>query len=185
MKPTRKQLPRWPQLLLIFSLVLFWFTPAYSQEPIDIYMWVAHEMDIRFIPAIPKIQFVQKEDLQAAFIKANQNAYLRWETEFGQAQAQKFMNTYLNGVVGLFEPQTESIFVFDNLSACRKMAVLAHEITHFFQHIKDGAIDIDAYGADVLHMVRELEAYKIENHYMEIFCEQPEQVASDNPMRTE
>ena len=160
--------------LIAIAAVLFWSGRAHCQTSIDVYMWVADQMNVRFIPAIPSIHFVDRDALQQVFQRSNRRSFLRWEAEYGEVQARKILDRYLQGVVGLFVPETESIYVFNALSPCRQQAVLAHEITHFFQHIKDGPVEPGAYGAEALHMVREMEAYKVEERYKWMFCGGPD-----------
>jgi hypothetical protein len=154
-------------------LLGFWFGPARAAEPIQIFNWVADEMQINSVPSMPKILFVEKKVLQTVFINGNHKSYLRWEAEYGEAQAQRILNKYLEGVLGLFVPQTETIYVETSLPPCRRQAILAHEITHYFQHKIQGVISPDKYGADLEHLVREMHAYKIENKYTETFCSKP------------
>lgn len=161
-------------LVGVIGIVLcFWLSPAKADDPIEIFMWVANEMQIDTAQAMPKILFVEKTELQAAFIEGNQKAFLRWEAEYGKVQAQRILDQYLEGVLGLFVPQTETIYVNTFLSPCRQQAILAHEITHFFQHLTHGVISPDQYGADMEHLVREMEAYKIEKKFMETHCGMP------------
>ncbi|MCP4748469.1 MAG: hypothetical protein GY874_20395 [Desulfobacteraceae bacterium] len=163
---------------ILYLLVFVWtivfllagLEQVHADSPYDTYLWVAKQMNIKTIPQMPEIRFVGKKELQKAFIKGNKESYMRWETEFGHIQAQKIMDRYLKVVVGLFIPKTETVYICNTLSPCRRAAVLAHEMCHFFQHIAHGVIDPNEYEADALHMVREKQAYKIEGQYQDSFC---------------
>ena len=158
---------------VIGSVLCIWFSPARADDPMQIYMWVAQEMQIDIDQAMPKILFVEKSELQAAFKEGNHKSYLRWEAEYGKVQAQRILNKYLEGVLGLFVPQTETIYVDAFLSPCRQEAILAHEISHFFQHLTHGVISPGQYGADMEHLVREMEAYQLEKKFVENHCGAP------------
>lgn len=156
---------------LILGLFLAaWCNQARADSTMEVYMWVAEKMEISFLPAIPKIYFVEKDQLQTAFKKGNRASYQRWAAEFGESQARRMMDQYLEGIVGLFVPDSETIYVYEYLPPCRRQAVLAHEICHFFQNFTDGVIKRDQYGADTLHLVREMEAYQIEKKYTGEHC---------------
>lgn len=155
---------------LLFSV---WFSQARADDTFPIYMWVANEMQVDSVPAMPQIHFVEKIELQAAFKEGNQNSYLRWEAEYGEVRAKHILNKCLKEMVGLFVPKTETIYVDALLPPCRQKAVLAHEMSHFFQHITQGVISPDQYNADMEHLYREMQAYKIEKEYMETHCLAP------------
>jgi hypothetical protein len=156
---------------LLFSV---WFSPARADDTFQIYMWVANEMQADSVPTIPQIHFVEKTELQATFKANNQKSYLRWEAKYGEDQAQDILNRCLEGVVGLFVPQTETIYVGAFLPLCRQQAILAHEMSHFFQHITSGVISPDQANADLEYLFREMQASKIEKEFMETHCKAPQ-----------
>ncbi len=160
-----------PWVLLVFPVLLCWYDQGYCLTPEEIFLWVAQEMAIEDAYAMPPIRFVDKEKLCAAFKNGNRKAYLRWESEYGELQAEKIMKVYLKGVVGMFKPQTETVYVGSFLAPCRQQAILAHELTHYFQHLSKGSVNPDGYEADTRHLIREMEAYKIEKRFTKLFCE--------------
>lgn len=81
------------------------------------------------------------------------------------------MANYLDRVLGLFNPETQIIYVASHLSPCEQQSILAHEITHYFQHLKDGPIALGHYGAEDQIMFREMEAYQIASKFKELFCD--------------
>ena len=49
---------------------------------------------------------------------------------------------------------------------------MAHEITHYFQCMRQGRLDPDSLNADLIYLGNELEASKIERLFVEAFCSQ-------------
>jgi hypothetical protein len=158
------------RVLMLTAFLIAWFGHAHADEETQVYMWVADEMQIGSVPAMPYIHFVDKDSLQAAFKDSNHASFIRWEAQYGEAQALQIMGRYLQGMVGLFVANTETIFVYQYLPPCRRRATLAHEFCHFFQYFADGELSLDQYDSDILHLVREMQAYKIEKKYMAEQC---------------
>ena len=158
------------RVLVLASCLIASFGRAHADEDSEVYLWVAAEMEIGSVPAMPPIHFVDKDSLREAFKENNQESFIRWEEQYGEAQALQIMSRYLQGMVGLFSSNTETIFVYAYLPPCRRRATLAHEFCHFFQYFTDGEISLDQYDSDILHLVREMEAYKIEKKYMAEHC---------------
>jgi len=158
------------RVLMLAACLIAWFGHAHADEETEVYMWVAGEMQIGSVPAMPYIHFVDKDGLKAAFKQSNHESLNRWEAQYGEAQAQQIMNRYLQGMVGLFISNSDAIYVYALLPPCRRRATLAHEFCHFFQFFTDGEISLDQYDSDILHLVREMAAYKLEKKYMAEQC---------------
>ncbi len=63
------------------------------------------------------------------------------------------------------------IYIGSFLSPCRREAILAHEMTHYFQNkVRGRTQPVGWEDAETMHFVREMEAYKIEKRYTEAFC---------------
>jgi hypothetical protein len=147
--------------------------PAEASEIEDIYLYVAGEMAVEKVPDPPQVYFVDKDALRAAFQENIHAAYMRWKAQYGEDQARRAMHRYLQELVGLFVPHSRTIYVDATLPACRRRAALAHEFCHFFQYIMEGVINQDQYREDILYMIREMRAYKLEHQYMAAYCAGP------------
>ena len=168
MNLTRKHLTT----LFIITISSLLTAPAYSNEidNVAISQWVAQTMGHTESFDLPTIHFVKKTDLGIAFKEGNENAYYRWEKQYGQTKAQMILTEYLDNIVGLFNETSYTIFVGTFISECSQQAVLAHELVHYFQHLEEGVIQAGVYQEDIMRLKRELEAYKIEKEYRETFC---------------
>jgi hypothetical protein len=147
--------------------------PAEAGEIEDIYLYVAGEMAVEKVPALPQVYFVDKDALRAAFQENIHAAFMRWEAQFGEDEARSIMHRYMQDLVGLFVSHSGTIYVDASLPPCRRRAALAHEFCHFFQYIMEGAISQDQYQADILYMIREMRAYKLEHQYIAAYCAGP------------
>jgi hypothetical protein len=136
----------------------------------DIFAWVAARMNLHETHAIPTVMFVDKTDIQQAFIEGNRNGYLRWEKEYGKNKAEKILQSYLDDIVGLFNDKTRIIYVGSFMSPCKQQAVLAHEFTHYYQFVRQGPVPHGDVQEDLLRLSREMEAYAIEKQFEEAFC---------------
>jgi len=170
MQSAKRSLSSVCRVLMLASCLIAWFGHVHADEDTEVYKWVADEMEIGSVPAMPYIHFVDKDSLQAVFKASNLESFIQWEAQYGEAQAQRIMNRYLQGMVGLFDTNSETIFIYEYLPPCHRRATLAHELCHFFQYFTDGQISLDQYDSDILHLVREMQAYKIEKKYMAEHC---------------
>jgi hypothetical protein len=151
------------------ALALLWHTPGYGLEPEQILAWVAGQMTIADPGPMPVVHYVDKAELQAAFTKANHNTYRRWEDSLGAQEAKQIFNGFLQELVGMFDPETQSIYVGRFLPPCRREAILAHELTHYFQVRRNGRVDPDRPGADRIQSRLEMQASTIEMRYSDLF----------------
>lgn len=73
--------------------------------------------------------------------------------------------------IGLFDHQTVTVYVTDELPQCEANAVLAHEFTHFVQHFRDGSFgDVPPEKQEMDLALRELEADWFYEDYLNQFC---------------
>jgi hypothetical protein len=159
------------KLFTVILIVFFGYEQGYCLTSEEIFNWVAHELSIQNTYEMPVVLFVDKETLADAFRQGNKKAYRLWQAKYGSAQAEQIMLQYLNDVIGLFEPKSQTIFIGDFLSDCRAQAVTAHEFVHFFQNITHPFGDEKQYAEESMHLFRELQAHSIEYRFMELFCE--------------
>ncbi len=156
--------------LLLFSST-FWTSFSYGVTHEQIFVWVSRQMDIEYFYNMPEVQYVSKSKLQTVFEEFSQKSFQRWRVQHGQAGADKIMASYQNRLVGLFNPKTQIIYVGDFLLPCRQKAILAHEMTHYFQHWIYGPIHSGSYSAEDQRIFREIEAYQVEAKFKQLFCE--------------
>ncbi len=158
-------------IVLGFSVIAFTAGAGLCQTEGEIFIWTARTLGVDQELEMPPINWVDQAELQAVFVNSTRVSYLRWEIRLGEKQAQVVMDQYLADIVGLYEPKTDEIYVGTFLGPCRRMAILAHEFTHFFQQNTGG--EVMAWGEDAeaaMKMVREMEAYKIERIFEQTFC---------------
>jgi hypothetical protein len=160
-------------LMLSLCLVVWIGHPADAGEIEEIYLYVASEMAVEKVPAPPQVYFVDKDALRTAFQENIHTAFMRWKAQYGEDEARRAMRRYMQDLVGLFVSNSETIYVDASLPPCRRRAALAHEFCHFFQYIMEGAISQDLYQTDILYMIREMRAYKLEHQYMAAYCAGP------------
>lgn len=155
--------------LLLLSLT-FWTAICFAATPEQIFVWVSRQMHIEYAYDMPEVQFVGKQQLQSVFQDFSRRSFEEWQVNHGEEQARTIMASYLDRVVGFFHPPTQTIYVGEYLSPCLKQSVLAHEITHYFQDLIRGPIELKGYGADDRRMFREMEAYLMGNKFKDLFC---------------
>ncbi len=159
-------------LSLLLTIVIFRGL-ALGMPYEEIFKWVASELKIEKYYPMPQIFVVSKEELQRLFRKDNQKSYGRWVEEYGEDEAKKTMDTYLKGVIGLFNPKTKVIHVGSFIKPCKFDSIVAHEITHYLQVMEEGEKDSQEFGFTEVHFFREMQAYNIGEKYTENLCAQP------------
>ena len=95
---------------------------------------------------------------------------------YGRDEADRLMVLYLQELIGLFVPDTQRIFVGSFLDTCRLKSIVAHEVTHYFQHMIYGKINPNMYGADQIRLNNEMQAENIEKKFIRMFCQQSEEL---------
>ena len=156
-------------------LLLMHCGTAYCDDELKIVTWVAGQMGVQ--PSgysYPVIKMVDKASLDRQFSSGNEHSMARWIADHGQANAEALMRTYLEAVVGLFDPKTRVIYVGTFLSPCRQKAILAHEAAHYLQYMTRGPIPDEGMASEMILMEREMEACAIERIFEERFCDDTE-----------
>lgn len=157
-------------LLFIFVLLLLAPSNGISMSENQIFEWVAKELKIKEQYKMPIIQYVSKTKLQEVFLETSKPSYNRWTREYGKKKAAELMDLYSNEVIGFFIPKTGDLYIGEFLESCKKESIVAHELVHFFQHMKDGPIDPKSGNVANKNLFREMQAGNIEKKYMEKFC---------------
>jgi hypothetical protein len=162
------------QLLFgILAILIISASRVYCQSNETIIQWVAAQMAIAKAYTVPQIQFIDKQELNRIFSAGSQRYMARWTSEHGSSEANEIIGVYLDKAVGLFDPKSRIIYVGSFLPSCQRDAVLAHEITHYFQYIFGGAIVEEGFAAELMLMEREIEASTIEQRFEKQFCGNP------------
>ena len=156
--------------LLAGVVILLGAGQGLCQTAEEIFRWTARQMKIEQQLEMPSIRYADIDELKQVFIENNQNAYLSWESEYGKEGARKILKLYLDEIIGLYDVDSGVIYVGSFLSPCRRKAILAHEMTHYFQNKVRGTQPTGWEDALTMHFVREMEAYKIEKRFTEDFC---------------
>lgn len=162
----------------VFTLIFFastlWSTSCFAVTPEQIFIWVSRHMHIEYADNMPEVKYVEKQELQQIFQVSSRNSLEKWRKDHGEKEAGIIMANYLDRVLGLFIPETQIIYVGNHLPPCEQQSILAHEITHYFQNLRDGPITLGKYGAEDRIMFREMEAYQIASKFKELFCGSPD-----------
>ena len=150
--------------------------PALGNDHRDeaIALWVADKLGVTQSFDMPTKHFVDKATLGLAFEVGNKESYFRWLEEYGVEKADEILEEYLDQIVGLFNENTEIIYVGNFIDSCSQEAIFAHELVHYFQHQQEGIIPADSYGEDMNRLRREMQAYDIERKYRKAFCGETE-----------
>ena len=167
-------------LLILFSAVIA--NPAMGNDRSDeaIALWVADRVGMAQSFEMPARHYVDKDTLASAFRDGSQQTFSRWQEEYGEEEARKILEGYLDNIVGLFNETTLTIYVADFIEPCRREAVFAHEMVHYFQNLMEGIITAGSYGESDERLIREMKAYHIQNEYFIAFCE-TDKGAGPNP----
>ena len=167
-----------PFALSIVLSVILTAAPAMGFTDSEIFTWVSSELKIENQYKMPAIHYVTKEKLGEVFKKNNERSFKRWAREFGEKKAAELMDFYLSEAIGLFVPTTGDLYVGDFIEPCKKESIVAHELTHFFQHMKEGPINPNLKNAANEHLYREMQAANIESAFIKKFCETADSVRS-------
>ncbi len=164
-------------LTLLLAIVIFRgqaLSMSHEVSHEEIFNWVAHKLKIDIDYPMPQINVVPKEMLQRVFRKQSALSYKQWVKELGKDEANKTMDMYLKEVIGLFDPKTKIIYVGSFLDPCKFDSIVAHEIVHYLQVMKDGRVNPHSIRFDNVHFLREMQASDIAQKYMKTFCENQE-----------
>jgi len=158
---------------LLAAVFLCFPHPVFALPPEKVYAWVAQQMEVPLEQTLPEVRYVAKGGLAAAFRDSSRSSYLRWKAKYGAVRAEEIMKAYTAAVIGLFDTNTGVIFVGDFLENCRKQAILAHEFAHFFQLTTLGPVDRSRPDFDLLQLIREMDAKRIEQGFDNRYCRIP------------
>jgi succinate dehydrogenase flavin-adding protein (antitoxin of CptAB toxin-antitoxin module) len=156
--------------LLILPLLLIYPDCTHTEDTTEIFHWVARQMKIDDPGRMPIVRFVSRQRLLTVFEKNNHRSYLRWRARYGELQAQKILTQYLRNIIGLYDPDTDTIYVAQEICACKKRSILAHEMAHFFQYQRGAAIKQPEATAYAQRLQREAQAHQIEYLYLQAHC---------------
>ena len=155
---------------LLFLASTLWSTSCFAVTPEQIFVWVSRHMHIEYAENMPEVKYLEKHQLQQVFQEFSINSLERWRKDHGEKEAGIIMAKYLDRVLGFYHPGTQAIYVSSHLPPCEQESIIAHELTHYFQHLKYGSINWGQYGAEDMIMFREMEAYQIASKFKELFC---------------
>lgn len=161
----RPPAPSYIFVSLFAAILLVLPTVATAASSEQIYSWVAKEMGIPDSHVLPQVHYVSKQGLGEALRKSSQASFKRWELEYGTERAESFMNTYVTGIVGLYDVHANTVYVGDFLQGCRREAILAHEFAHAMQLATEGPVGDDGPAVALVQMFREKQAQAIERRY--------------------
>ena len=119
-----------------------------------------------------------RKSLERLLKKNNEKSFKRWADKYGEEKASELMNFYISEVIGLYIPKTNDLYVGDFIKPCIKESIVAHELTHFFQTMKDGPVDPNSEDAANVHLYREMQGSHIEKKFIEEFCKTSESESS-------
>jgi len=147
------------------------FVPGYNIDYHDIFCWVAKKLEISENQyPFPEIRLVSKEKLQKTFEKLNEESFKRWADKYGKEMADEMIAFYLKETIGLFVPKTCVIYVWNGIEFCKFKSIIAHEMTHYIQHMQEGRVSPGSEQAEMAHLFREMQAGKIEKDFLKEFC---------------
>jgi hypothetical protein len=136
----------------------------------EILKWVAVEMGVQEVYPTPVIMLVTKQELQKVFMEKNEKSFMLWTRTYGDKQTNEIIEQYLEDLLGLFIPETETIYIGDFMGPCKQQSIIAHELTHYFQVRMQQKTHSGDYTEEVLRLRNEMEASKIEQKFMDTFC---------------
>jgi hypothetical protein len=154
----------------VLSLVVFRIDLAYSESPEEIIQWVAGQLNVDIPTQKPDIKTVDQQTLQMVFQRNNRKSYLRWQARYGRRQADRILNLYLHEIIGLFDSQTNTIYIADWIAPCRLRSTVAHEATHFFQYKTRPMENRSEITATNQRLRWEIEAHQIEQRFIQLHC---------------
>lgn len=158
----------------VITAIALWM--ALSQKSADafsietIFNWVKSEMNITENYPLAEIHFLNKADLQEVFRKNNSRSFKRWTGEYGKEKADEIMALYLDNVLGLCIKETQQIYIGNFIERCKRDAIVAHELVHYFQIMQEGVPDPDRLDTEEKILYNEMQAGMIERTFMQNYC---------------
>lgn len=144
--------------------------PAQGMPVAEIFHWVSRQLKVSADYPLPQILAVDKEALESVWREKNRQSYQRWVEHYGESKAREAMDQLLDELLGLFDPKTKRIYIGNFMKPCNTEAIIAHEITHYLQHMQDGPGDPESVDFDLLYIYREMQADQIEKKFSAGYC---------------
>jgi len=168
-----------PKLIyIVFPILFTCFTinPAIGHERSElsdeaIALWVADRIGMSEPFDMPSRHYVDKATLGSVFREGNQKSFSRWQEDYGEDEADRILKGYLENVLGLFNENTLNIYVADFIDSCSRQAIFAHEMVHYFQFLLEGVIPEGSFNEGDERLMREMQAYHIQDEYLSAFCQ--------------
>ena len=157
-------------LLLVWLLILPYPGRSPADDDQEIFHWVARHMKIDNPGRMPQILYVSRDRLGMVFEKNNRRSYLRWRARYGELQARKILTLCLRNILGLYDPDTGTVYVAEDLVVCQQRSILAHELAHFLQYQSTSTIKQPESAAYAQRLQRETQAHQIEYLYLQSHC---------------
>ena len=160
---------------LLLCMSMFAITNGYTQPAQDmpveeIFHWVSQQLNVSTDYPFPQVSVIDREELGIVWRKKNKQSYQSWVEHYGANKARETMDQLLDELLGLFDPTTKIIYVGSFMDTCKTDSILAHEITHYLQHMQDGPGDPESEDFDLLYIYRELQADQIEKKFLACYC---------------
>lgn len=160
--------------ILLFIFIMLCSGNSFALTNEDVLNFVAKEMNIEYQAGDVlslKIYFVDQKILKSEFDKINKRTFHLLSAKYGTETAKGIISKIYNNINGIFNPNTNTIYIRKSLTGCRKYSILAHEMAHFFQfNIKNTPAEIKNIPRHIICKTREVEAYNIEKRFLEIYC---------------
>lgn len=148
----------------LFSIILLNPIKSFGNEKYkETFNYVANEMGIDSVKyPFPEINFVSRKELQNVFIRETKKSYLSLRQEQGEKEAKRILDFYLEYITALYVSNDKSIYVREDFPPCKEKSKVGHEITHYFQDLKNGKIVGNGIWASNKRIKRETEASHME-----------------------
>jgi hypothetical protein len=144
--------------------------PAQGMPIEEIFHWVSQQLKVSTDFPFPQILIIDKKALEILWREKNRRSYQRWVAHYGESKARETMDQLLDELLGLFDPKTKIIYIGNFMGSCKTEAIIAHEITHYLQHMQDGPGDPESEDFDLLYLYREMQADQVEKKFSACFC---------------
>ena len=156
--------------LAVLATISGYTKPAQGMPLEEIYHWVSQQLKVSTDYPFPQVSVIDREELEIVWRKKNTRSYQSWVEHYGANKARETMDQLLDELLGLFDPTTKIIYVGSFMDTCKTDSILAHEITHYLQHMQDGPGDPESEDFDLLYIYRELQADQIEKKFWARYC---------------
>jgi len=143
---------------IFFALFLFAACAPLSQTEIEqVFAWTVENTKYERCADAPSVLFLNQHDLE--------DRYVDTVVSIPKSEARKRVE---GDLTGFFDPKAILIFIGTHIPAWEVRAVVVHEMVHYLQHMCDGILERDAYGAEERWVFREIEAYQKQDLFLEM-----------------